>query len=951
MVRFGILGPVEALVGERRVALGGPRQLALLAFLLVHANRAVSVDQLIDALWGDQDPVGAVKRVQVAIARLRKALGIENAGGDSPVHSTAGGYLLAVGPGQLDAELFTGRIEEGRDILESGDAARAAELLRDALSLWRGPPLAEVAYESFAQGEIRRLEELRLTAVEARVEADLQIGRHAAVIGELHALLTAYPTRERLAELLMLALYRSGRQADALDAYHQARARLADELGLDPGPALKALQTQILEQASSLEAPNDGESTGRAKLPARGNHGCPAAAEVSGRDPAASPPTRLPVPVTPFLGRARELADVTSALRREETRMLTLTGAGGSGKTRLALRAAEASRSDYPDGVCFVACADITDPELIAPTICQALAIGEQIELTPARRLEGWLAHRRLLLVLDNLEQLAEGACVLGQLLAACPDLTLLVTSREPLRLAGEQQYDVPVLARGDAIELFTTRAQAVKPGIEIDAEVAAGICERLDCLALAIELAAARTKALAPGEMLTRLDARLPLLTGGPRDAPRRQQTLKATIDWSYELLDDEQRRLFAGFAVFAGGCTLAAAEGVLGAELDTLQGLVDRSLVRHDGERYWMLPTLREYGLERLEHTGEATELRRSHARWFVELLHSEGLDAHAPATPSLHNRLRAELENFRGALEWSAKNGDSEAVARLAWPLTFYWWLDQGQLQEAQRWVAVALEPRADHPPWLRAAVLNTATHLAWRRGDEEQALAFFEQAAAILPDVDDPNVICDVMMSRGLLAYQRGDIECARAAIEDAARFARERNLPELPVALVDLSELAIEQGRLDEGRALCEEALACSEGPTSHTARVALINLSEIAARQGRYCDALSLGRTALAAALDHGDHTDAVWAAFPIAWPLAELGELERSGRLIGAAAAFLEEAGFARTRSDLLGEKAVLDALHRRLPADAVHTLIQQGRDTRLERALGDALKDTARS
>ena len=389
MVRFGILGPVEALVGERQVAVGGPRQVALLAFLLLHANRAVSVDQLIDTLWGEQDPAGAVKRVQVAVARLRKAL-------DSRRHRCVtrrcarrpAAICWRSGLASWTPSVFNARIEEGRRLLESGDPDRAAELLRDALSLWRGPPLAEVAYESFAQGEIRRLEELRLAAVEARVEADLQIGRHAAVIGELQALLTAYPTRERLAELLMLALYRSGRQADALDAYQHARVRLADELGLEPGLALKALQTQILEQASSLEAPSDGESSGRVKLPASGNHGRAAAAEVSGRDPAARPPTRLPVPVTPFLGRARELADVTSALRREETRMLTLTGAGGSGKTRLALRAAEASRSDYPDGVWFVAFADITDPELIAPTICQALEIGEQIELTPARRLE-----------------------------------------------------------------------------------------------------------------------------------------------------------------------------------------------------------------------------------------------------------------------------------------------------------------------------------------------------------------------------------------------------------------------------------------------------------------------------------------------------------------------------------------------------------------------------------
>jgi predicted ATPase len=759
-----------------------------------------------------------------------------------------------------------------------------------------------------------------------------------------------HPFKERLVELQMLALHRSGRQADALAAFHAARRRLVDELGIEPAQPLRELHEDILKQSAELSPPVRRIPWRLGPEPSRPLHELERsvlthdAVLAQPHRAGSEPQSNLPLPSTRFLGRTLELAELTALADRTDTRLLTLTGTGGSGKTRLALRAAEASRSDYPDGVWFVAFADVTDPKLIASTICQALEIGEQIELTPAQRLEGWLAHRRLLLVLDNLEQLAEGAGVLGELLAACPDLTLLVTSREPLRLAGEQLYDVPVLARGDAVELFMSRAQAVKPSIEIDPEVAAGICERLDCLPLAIELAAARTKALAPGELLTRLGARLPLLIGGPRDAPRRQQTLRAAIDWSYELLHEEQRRLFARLSVFAGGCTLAAAEGVCGAELDALQALVDRGLVRHDGERYWMLPTLREYALERLEQSGDAEELRCLHARWFVELVHSEGLDARAPATPSLHNRMRAELENFRGALEWAANSGDSEAVARLACPLTFYWWLDRGQLQEAQRWVKVALERRSDYPPWLSATVLNTASYLAWRRGDEEQALAFFEQAAAILPDVDDPNIICDVMTTRGVLEYQRGDIESARAAFEDVARFARERNLDGLQDALVDLSDLAIEQGRLDEGRGLCEEALACSESSTSHTARVALINLSEIAALQGRYADALSLGRTALAAALDHGDQTEAVYAAFEIAWPLAELGELERSGRLIGAATAFLEDAGFARTRSDLLCEKAVLDALHSRLPADAVHTLIQQGRDTPLEQALGDA-------
>jgi ATP/maltotriose-dependent transcriptional regulator MalT len=334
--------------------------------------------------------------------------------------------------------------------------------------------------------------------------------------------------------------------------------------------------------------------------------------------------------------------------------------------------------------------------------------------------------------------------------------------------------------------------------------------------------------------------------------------------------------------------------------------------------------------------------------HARWFVELIHSEGLDTHASLTPPLLDRVRAERENFRRALEWAAENGDGEAVARLAYPLTFYWWVNQGQLQEAQRWVRVALEHLAEYPPWLRVGVLQAATNLALWRGERKQALAFSEQAVAILPQVGDPNVVFDVMMSDGILAMQRGDLDYAQVAIEDVVRFAREHNLPQVSYALVNLGDIAIEQKRLDDGRALLEEAVACSEGPTSHAARVALINLAEIAALQGRYRDAASLGRTALAAALDDGDQLYAVWAAFGIAWPLAELGELERSGRLIGTVTAFLQNAGFARSRSDLRCEQAVLDALHRRRPPDAIHTLLQQGRDTPLEAALSDALTES---
>ena len=346
----------------------------------------------------------------------------------------------------------------------------------------------------------------------------------------------------------------------------------------------------------------------------------------------------------------------------------------------------------------------------------------------------------------------------------------------------------MPVLEPEDAVALFDSRTQAVVPGLLVHPKLADAICARLDYLPLAIELAAARTKALAPGDILRRLDTRLPLLTGGPRDAPRRQQTLKATLDWSYELLDAEQRRLFAHLSVFAGGCTLAAAEAVCGAEFDTLHALVDRSLLRTNGKRYWMLPILREYALERLEQTGEAEDLRALHARWFVGLIHSEGLDAHAPPTPALLDRVRAEGENFRGALEWAAESGDSEAVARLAFPLTFYWWSSQGQLQEAQRWVGMALEHLAEYPPWLRVGVLQAATNLALWRGEQEPALAFSEQARAILPQVDDPKFVCDVMMTDGILAIQRGDLDYARAAMEDVVA-ACARAQPARPVGRV------------------------------------------------------------------------------------------------------------------------------------------------------------------
>jgi predicted ATPase len=656
------------------------------------------------------------------------------------------------------------------------------------------------------------------------------------------------------------------------------------------------------------------------------------------------------VPATLFLGRARELVELSALLESDGTRLLTLTGAGGSGKTRLALRLAEVVARDYREGTWFVGFADIADPQMIVPTVCQALELAEQRGRTPVERLREWFGERELLLVMDNLEQLVEGVVVLGELLASCPGLTLLTTSREPLHLAGEQQYEVPVLAHAEAIELFKARAHAVKPGIEIDSATAGAICERLDCLPLAIELAAARTSLLSAAEIRSRLDARLPLLTGGPRDAPRRQRTLSATIDWSHDLLDAEERRLFARLAVFAG-CTLAAAQAVCGARLDTLQALVDRSLVRTDGERYWMLQTLREYALERLEQTGEANELRGAHAEWLIGLLDAEVVDAHAPASPSTWNRVAPERENFRAALDWAFSCGDTETVARLAAPLRSAWWHPQGLMQEAGRWLGIALEHLDDYAPSLAGAVLRAARWQAFNRGEYAQGAALAEQGLAIWRELGDQDAATTEAMWIGNAATMRGDYSTARAVLEETIRLAREHDLPRLLCpALGNLSYVSFLEGNLDEARALEEEAVGVGGGTESVTGTLALLSLSHLEILDGHHHEAEELAREALKASLLRGHLVTVARAAMMIAWSLAEQGELERPGRLIGAAAAFLEQAGVVDDGTQEDSEPAVLAALHAQLDDQAIQALLDEGRSMSVEEALHDPEPTTTR-
>jgi DNA-binding SARP family transcriptional activator len=472
-VQFRILGPIEALVDGSPASLGAPKQRALLALLLVSRGRVVSADQLIDGLWGESPPASALQSLQVYVHGLRRALGGER------IETAGRGYRALVADEELDLDRFERSLERGRAALEADRPDEAAADLREALALWRGSALSDLPEEARRAAEAERLEELRLTALELRHEAELACGRHDAAVAELETLTAEHPYRERFLRQRLLALYRSGRQAEALEVYRNARRALADDLGLEPSPALQELERAILQQDPSLAAP---------AVPTRSTR-------------------PLPVPPTPLVGRRLELAAVSALFRDEGVRLVTLTGPGGTGKTRLALEIAHALEPELRDGALFVGLAAVASPELLVPTIAETLDVREG-ERPVAEGVTDHLRERRMLLVLDNFEQLLAAAPFVADLLAAAPRLWVLATSRAPLRLAAEHEYPVPpfetpdaglpfeALVQTDSLRLFAARARAVDPGFELDegsASDVARVCTQLDGLPLAIELAAAR--------------------------------------------------------------------------------------------------------------------------------------------------------------------------------------------------------------------------------------------------------------------------------------------------------------------------------------------------------------------------------------------------------------------------------------------------------------------------
>ncbi|REG01374.1 putative ATPase [Asanoa ferruginea] len=855
-MRFGVLGPLAVWTADgATVPIPGTKVRALLAALLAREGQPASADRLVDDIWGDAPPGNPAAALAVKVSQLRRALDDAEPGARALVESGPAGYLLRTRA--VDAVEFDQLLTRAGD---DGSPAGRAALLDDALALWRGDAYAGFRDAEFARADVLRLDERRLSALDDRAEAHLALGRHSTVAGELADLVARQPLRERTRALRMVALYRSGRQAEALDSYADLRHQLAEQLGLDPSPELAALHQAILTQDPSLDRPPP---------------------EKAGTRP---PTSNLPAALGDLFGRDEAVAELTALLGKH--RLLSLTGTGGVGKTRLAVEVACAARPTFPDGAWLVELAGVEGgADEVADTVMGTLGLRDATGTDP---LLAALRARKMLLVLDNCEHLVEPVAELtARLLRAAPELTVLATSRESLGLVGEVVWPVPPLALPDAVELFVARAAAAARGFEPDPEQVALLCQRLDGIPLALELAATRVRGLGLDRLVAGLDDRFRLLAAGQRGAPARQQTLLATIDWSWRLLTAPERIALRRLAVHADGCTLDAAEAVCAvgdvvrADVpELLARLVDRSLVvRTAGPpRYRLLESVSAFCLDQLRDAGDLAATRQRHRRYYTALAERAETRLRGPDQAHWLRVLDAESANLRAAFDPAH---DPALATRLVEALAWYWFL-RGRLGEARRSLQAApASPRAtawltafafllgdvadwpsrhaaaiaglDDPTraewflayaeidlgdvaatetlvaslltrftaegdqWGTAATLTLAAKLAHIRGDAAALGRDADRSAAMFRELGDRWGLLQATEWLAAHAALTGDHAAAESLHTEGLEVARELSLwADVSGRLGWLGWLAMEQGDYVAARERCTEALALAE---------------------------------------------------------------------------------------------------------------------------------------
>ena len=765
-MKYCVLGPVEVADGEHGVSIKQAKERKLLAILLLNANTVVSVDRLLELMWGENQPASGLKALHYHVAKLRDALRPGRKGTDGTgIQTRSPGYVLVVADDELDSDRFSRLAADGRRLL-STDPDQAERFLAQALGLWRGTAYAEFEFEDFAQSEIVRLGEERLGAVELGFQAQLALGRHENLIPKLTALVTEYPYREALRETLITALYRAGRQVDALRSYTEMRTLLGDELGLDPSPELVALEEQVLQHGESLRAP-----IASVRRNAFG--------------------TTFPAQVTSFIGRNQELLDLAEELKA--SRLVTIMGPGGSGKTRLAIEVSIRMVDAFRDGAIFVDLAAVRDPDLVEQAVFDAERASESPERTLRAALIEHLAKQQVLIVMDNCEHVVEtAAAVIASLIANTAAVTVLATSQHLLRVSGETVVQVPPLQaatstdaaailESDAGQLFTERARSARPGFTPSNHEVALISEltsRLDGAPLAIELAAARMRMMSLSEINTHLAGRLRLLTNGSR-TPERQSTLEATVSWSYQLMQEDEQHFFDRLSLFAGVFTHEAAAQISGSG-DTLETLVllgqlvDKSLVAIDQSggdiRYRMLETTRLFGRDKLAERGELHATSEKHSDYFRDLVRDGDDQLSGPGQGACQTQFRRATPDIRSALEWMLKNKPQDALLSVR-GLGRYWFRESNN-SEGLGWLHRALEAGDSTPSADRAHALRWQAAIEHRAELTHDWASINDQAIAMAREINEITVVAASLNARGSDYLGRGLVSEAIQTYEEA-----------------------------------------------------------------------------------------------------------------------------------------------------------------------------------